>query len=277
MRSFTLHPLSPFTIDSQPSLMSNLSIEPGSPSPQPFLHGDDTHPAIFHCSTCINATSTDDYRPTQHSLNYGDVYSSKDSIYGVVMDVLKGFNEPFSSPSIETKSTTMQSRVSSGLRSPRPCVLLQPASMRARSTWVCLMATYRKSRDLQGLPPVFRHFSLPVYPNPVMLERLGDHVHSIPEWNRSDQWIFAYEYESQRVERQKRWRARAVGERSYYVFGKQAMEHIVSRCHLNSRTWLERCEADPAWAAEQERLVKVASVHSDTTNRDSHLLDSAGT
>ena len=219
------------------------------------------------CAVCTHGP-VNDFKPEQGEYDLGEVYSTPESVYAPILYVLsQTLGKQFSADSLKDRaslSRSMQSRLNSTRRNPRPCILLSTASPTAPSYKVCLMATYSKAQ-ITTLPEAFRHFSLAVHPNSILLPPFNDHVHSIPEWDQPTQWIIAVEYPTSRLVKGNagRWLCGQVP----YVFGESAMDHIDGRVRTTRAIWQSRCTQDPVFAANQFSRVKVSGV---TTSRRPH-------
>nr|VWP01478.1 N/A [Ganoderma boninense] len=203
----------------------------------------------YDCAVCANGVVMD-FKREQTMYNIGEVYGTRESVYAPILEML-GAGAQVAPSALQSRVSiprSIQSRVDSIGRSPRPCILLQAASPGETEHDVCLMATYT-SAQIVDLPQAFRHFSLAVHPNPSALPPFNDHIHSIPEWDLPTQWIIAIDFKTRRMVKGNigRWRCGL----EHYVFGASAVEHLRVRVRKTRAIWQSKCALDPAFASCQ--------------------------
>ncbi len=64
------------------------------------------------------------------------------------------------------------------------------ATMTKEKTYTCIIATYRGIHTFAHLPPVLKHFCVPVSPH-YEIDKDGTHLHTSPEWQRAHAWLIA--------------------------------------------------------------------------------------
>ena len=198
------------------------------------------------------------YQPALHAQK-GDVCCTWDSVYSPIWEILgmedndsqlfRSFNysrATFSS----LASSGVSSRVTKGRSTPRPCVVLKSDRKGATLiSTICLMTTY-DATPITQMPYIFQHFSLAVFPNVSPSLRATDgHIHILPPWTNSNQWIIAYPFNSKRTEYRKelrRWRNTHDG-RDNFRLGRLAFAQLIERCELNLASWQQLCVADPGF------------------------------
>ncbi|PIL33727.1 hypothetical protein GSI_04352 [Ganoderma sinense ZZ0214-1] len=204
---------------------------------------------LSDCAVCTTGVVRD-FKQEQTMYNVGEVYGARESVYAPILNMLSAGAQvaPTALQSRVSISRSIQSRVDSINRSPRPCILLQAASPGDIEHDVCLMATYTGAQ-IADLPQAFRHFSLAVHPNPTVLSPFNDHIHSIPDWDLPTQWIIAIDFKTRRMVKGTvgRWRCG----REPYVFGASAIEYLRVRVRKTRAIWQSKCALDPTFASFQ--------------------------
>ena len=77
-------------------------------------------------------------------------------------------------------------------RRPRPGMAMEArrVALTKENTYICIMATYRGIHSFAFLPPVLKHFCLPISPH-CEIDKDVAHLHTSPEWQRRHTWVIA--------------------------------------------------------------------------------------
>ena len=134
---------------------------------------------------------------------------------------------------------------------------------------LCVATTY-KGVDISKLPRIIQHFSISLVSNGGIA--LQPHVHALPEWDRQNAYIIAWQFQS-KATLEDAWTAQAdeESEKVLQVLGKGAMEFLVTECTKRKEQWEKMC-ADPQMALELEAELRVsaaANTLTDSTNPSS--------
>ncbi|TFK84687.1 hypothetical protein K466DRAFT_496090 [Polyporus arcularius HHB13444] len=184
----------------------------------------------------------------------GDVYTINESVCTPIYDILR--NSPNLARTQWVQSTTSFISVCSRQTATkhldgRPCIIMRPYKeppTRAMGRKVCL-ATTLWGRQMSKLPKIFQEFSVPLYPRSSPFEEGDDHIHSLPQWSRTDAWIIAWEFTTHRP----LIRRLSAGRESdqpgaNMVLGMAAMEQLRADCKRNRQEWENKCRTNPRFA-----------------------------
>ncbi|KAI0669542.1 hypothetical protein C8Q78DRAFT_1094460 [Trametes maxima] len=148
------------------------------------------------------------------------------------------------------------------IQGPRPCVVLKPASSRTTSCSgkresqldVCLMGTFT-DEDFSNLPEILKFFAIPVYPHflvdgSVNGLNITPHIHTSPEWARTNTWILAYKYMIERSHISGLWVHNGDNDDDVqrgitYCLDEQQLSALLALCNERSEAWDLRVQSDP--------------------------------
>lgn len=150
-----------------------------------------------------------------------------------------------------TGRTSSQSNRSTGSSdaNPRPALILQnvilPCEEGEMTVTVCLLATFNSTVAREDLPLVLRHFCIPVSPHPLAT---GDewHIHTMPQWEKSDTWIIAIPFESKMKHIPERWkdRRREAKPDGSFKLSLQATADLLTECEKRAQEWDRQCQEE---------------------------------
>ena len=115
----------------------------------------------------------------------------------------------------------------------------------------------QSSRIASTLPLIFRHFAIHLLPNGDISPDHPSHIHALPEWDRQNAYIIAWQFRSTAT-LEGAWTTQAGEEpETRQVLGKAAIELLITECNKRKEKWEEMCE-DPKVALELEAELRVS-------------------
>lgn len=221
------------------------------------------------CGTCARKTCDEPVsRDPNVRYSQGDIYGLKESVYTPIYDILRstfaalgGENDGWKRNQQSLDDVTNTLNVT---RSGRPAIVMQDDGDDPSGLMVCIATTY-SGEKISNLPFIFQHFSLD-------MASIGnvppeDHVHALPEWDRKNAYIIAWQFRSTAI-REGIWTTHADGKEVNQVLGKDAMEFLHMECERKREEWKEMCK-DPAMAAKLETELRVSvPTHVQTDSTD---------
>ena len=201
----------------------------------------------------------------------GDVYSLRESVYTPIYDILRHTFTRLSSESDALKRAQQSfnevTRIPNAIRGGRPAVIMEDDDDNTSGLMVCVATTF-KGVDISTLPLIFRHFAIHLSPNGDISLDHSSHIHALPEWDRQNAYIIAWQFRSTAT-LEGAWTTQAGEEpETRQVLGKGAIELLVTECNKRKEKREKMCE-DPKVALELEAELRVsAAAHTQTNLTD---------
>ncbi|PIL33678.1 hypothetical protein GSI_04302 [Ganoderma sinense ZZ0214-1] len=183
--------------------------EPALPIPRPQAAADDSAPTPDYAfllrdgpqmphprrdPKCERCTDPDikpwSFNPAKKSYRRGDILQIQESVHTPIDALFTSVKKTL--PGTAQSASSVRSYLNSD-RKPRPGVAMESrptTTMTNEQTYTCLMATYRGIYAFAHLPPVLKHFCVPISPH-YEIEKDGTHLHTSPEWQRPHAWLIA--------------------------------------------------------------------------------------
>ncbi|KAI0824975.1 hypothetical protein BC628DRAFT_1376826 [Trametes gibbosa] len=226
--------------------------------------------SLAACDDCRLPSMTP-YKPNPHLYAVGDICAifetpsvpvyliltqgpppsgSTSRIYQSARSMLAGLHNAKAAVTGRTSSHSGGSTESSDTR-PKPALILQDVILPyeegdSDKVTVCLLATFRATFHREDLPLILRHFCIPVSPHHLATE--GEvHIHTIPQWEKSESWLIAIPFQSKVRERicgrwmDKRKEAEPDGS---FKLNVQARAALQIECEMRRQEWERQCHEE---------------------------------
>ena len=218
----------------------------------------------FECAPSCYASDKPLTLLSAEGTNLGDVYTINESVCTPIYDILRQSNlerAQFAQSQASFHSVCNR-RLATRHQDGRPCILMdyyrEPPTQRMGHK-VCLVTTY-SGQHISTLPRIFKEFSIPVSQHYAVKSESGEHVHSLPPWNRKDAWIIAWIFVTRRpLLGRVRTKYEAGRPQEDIVFGDAAMEYLNIACDRRREEWLKKCQ-NPKFAGPYAKEFFVSSL-----------------